>query len=156
MQLLETFYEDSASQYFGVHRLHSDVKRSWSGTREAHDTREMKSRAFYKALWIATNVVVRVSLLTYTYSRTAHVRRPFPLRPVLRSVYPGWDEAINWTLILERRSLAFTFLAAALFCFSLLARFGLGWHLEKHLRVPRCHLRNQALRVVQVLFTRPR
>lgn len=91
----------------------------------------------------------------YTYNRVAHIRWSFPLRRALTSIFPGWEEAVNWTLILERSSLRFTFLAAALFCFSLLARFGLGWHLEKHLHVPRFRLRDQALRVVYVLFTRP-
>jgi hypothetical protein len=76
-------------------------------------------------------------------------------RRALTSTFPGWEEATNWTLILERRSLAFTLSAGALFCFSLLARFGLRWHPENHLRVPRFRLREQALRVVQVLFTRP-
>jgi len=92
----------------------------------------------------------------YTYERSAHVRWPFPLRPVLRRVFPGYDEVINWTLILERASLRFTFSAAALFLFSILARFGLAWHMETHFQAPRFRLRDRTLSIAQALFTRPR
>lgn len=97
----------------------------------------------------------------YSYDRTAHVRlRKIPvlggvLRTTLDAVWPAWEEAVNWSLILERPSFALTLAAGVLFLLSLLTRIGLGRYGEKRLRVSRPRLRDQLLRMYQLLFTNP-
>src|SRR5712692_2800538 len=55
----------------------------------------------------------------YTYDQFAHVRlarlplEGFHLRRLLDSVYPGWDEAADWSLLLERESFFYLALTAS-------------------------------------------
>jgi hypothetical protein len=59
----------------------------------------------------------------YTFESFAHVRLArlpldgFHLRGVLDSVYPGWDEAVDWSLLLERESFFYAVVSAAAFVF---------------------------------------
>jgi hypothetical protein len=95
----------------------------------------------------------------YTFERTAHVRLARlpvigrPLRKILDTVVPGWEEAVNWTLILERKSLMLMLAALLLVCFSLACRFALNWYGERRLGIERARLRHQFLRAGEALFT---
>jgi hypothetical protein len=97
----------------------------------------------------------------YTYESIAHVRvarvplEGLQLRRFLDRVYPGWDEAIDWSLLLERESAAALILSIFLTCFFLVLRFALGWYADRRLRVPRTRLREKVLRVGAALFSSP-
>jgi len=64
----------------------------------------------------------------YSYENIAHIRLTrlpldgFGLRRVLNAVYSGWDEAVDWTLLLERESMAMLAASIALVVSLLLLR----------------------------------
>lgn len=97
----------------------------------------------------------------YNYSSFAHVRLArlpldgFHLRHVLDRVYPGWDESIDWSLILERESFFYLVMSAAAFSFFLLMRTLLGWYADNRLRIPRFHLRERAIRAGAAFVSTP-
>lgn len=88
----------------------------------------------------------------YTYESTSHVRlRRIPwigkyLRGIFNFIWPGWEESINWTLLLERESFAMLVVSIFLFCFALAARFLLGWYCRSKLGIARKRLRDQIRR----------
>lgn len=97
----------------------------------------------------------------YTFDHYAHVRLArlpldgMGLRRVLDRVMPGWDEFIDWSLLLERESflvLVSSVCAALIF---LLLRVVLAWYADSRLRIPRFHLREHALRAGAALFFTP-
>jgi hypothetical protein len=73
----------------------------------------------------------------------------------LDSIYPGWDEAINWSLFLERESFLYLVASATAFLFFLLMRTLLGWYADRRLRIPRFHLREHAVRAGAALISAP-
>jgi hypothetical protein len=93
----------------------------------------------------------------YSYERTVHVRmRRIPfigryLRRVFTFVWPSWEEAMDWTLVVERESFAMLIASALLLCFSLAARLFLGWYCSERLGIVRLRLRDQILRAGQIL-----
>jgi hypothetical protein len=97
----------------------------------------------------------------YNYQRTAHVRLsalPFHLGivgPLLENSFPNWDENLEWSLLLERRS--FMYLSTSVTCliFLLLVRLFLGWLADHRLMVPRFHLRTNLIRATAAFFTTP-
>ena len=98
----------------------------------------------------------------YSYERFAHVRitrMPFQsgatLRWLLGSIAPGWDESLNWGLLLERRSFSFFFVSAFALFFLSATRLLLGWVADHRLIVPRFHLRANVGRAVAEFFTTP-
>jgi hypothetical protein len=97
----------------------------------------------------------------YTYQRTAHVRLaalPFHgtgLGPLLDHLAPRWEESLDWTLLLERRSFATFFFSIAALLFFLMMRLVLGWIADHRLRVPRFHLRANLSRATAAFFTSP-
>jgi len=97
----------------------------------------------------------------YTFDRFAHVRisaLPFhgaQVRVLLDRVFPGWDERLDWSLLLERRSFVWFFLSATALVFFLLMRLVLGWLADNHLLVPRFHLRANLSRATAAFFTSP-
>lgn len=97
----------------------------------------------------------------YTYDRFAHVRiaaLPFhgmQLRWLLDRVFPTWDDYIDWSLLLERRSFLYLFVSVICVLFLMLARISLGWLADKRLRVPRFHLRANLGRATAAFFTTP-
>lgn len=108
----------------------------------------------------ATNVIPNYPP-NYDYSRFAHVRLArlpldgFHLRVVLDAIYPNWDEAFDWGLLLERESF-FAFFVSAIFCaFFLAARFVFGWYADRRLKIPRFHLREHFLRAGTAFFSTP-
>lgn len=98
----------------------------------------------------------------YNFERTTHVRLerlPFiggPLRKALDQVLPAWEEAPNWTLMLERESMAAAFGAGLLVVLSLVARFLWDWYGERRLGFIRVHVSQQLLRAGLALFSIPR
>jgi hypothetical protein len=98
---------------------------------------------------------------SFTYERTAYIRLAriplfgkFLRRPLV-AFLPGWEEAVNWTLVTERRSTAVTLAAAFLLFSSITVRFGLGWYGEKKLKVTRLRMRDQVMQVFQSFFRHP-
>ena len=97
----------------------------------------------------------------YNYDKFAHVRIArlpldgLRLRPVLDSVLPGWDEKVDWSLLLERES--FFSLATATFAmfFLLLLRLFLAWYADQRLKMQRFRLRLHLARAGAAFFTTP-
>ncbi len=97
----------------------------------------------------------------YTYDRFAHVRlarlplNGLHLRPLLDTVYPGWEEAVDWSLLLERESFFYLVLSGAATLFFLMLRAVLAWYADHRLRIPRFHLRANAIRAGAAFFSAP-
>jgi hypothetical protein len=97
----------------------------------------------------------------YSFERVAHVRvGAVPvLGPLLRrgldAVLPGWDESLEWSLLLERRSFAYFFLSVWALIFFLLLRFVLAWLADHRLRIPRLRLRSSLTRAAATFFSTP-
>lgn len=98
----------------------------------------------------------------YTFERTAHVRLArMPvvgnlLRKTLGTLLPEWEETLDWTFVLERRSLAQALAALLLVCFGLAGRLALGWYGRGRLGISRVRLRDQLLRAGEDLFSSSR
>jgi hypothetical protein len=98
---------------------------------------------------------------SYTYEHFAHVRiaklalQRFHLRAFLDNFVPGWDEALDWSLLLERESFFVLFVATVALFFFLAVRFLLGWYADNRLIVPRFHLREHVLRAGAAFFSTP-
>lgn len=96
----------------------------------------------------------------YTFERTTQVRLAsiavigHYLRKALDLAVPGWEE-LNWSVVLERRSLALTWIASAFFFFLLFARWMIGRYAEKRLGIPRLHLRERLFSVYRALLEGP-
>lgn len=88
----------------------------------------------------------------YSYENIAHVRlarlpmEGFHLRWFLDKVVPGWEERIDWTLVLERESFFALCLSAFAFLLFVFLRILLGWYADNRLKIPRFRLRSQFLR----------
>ena len=97
----------------------------------------------------------------YTYERFAHVRiaaLPFhgaQVRYVLDHVVPGWEEYVDWSLLLERRSFLYLFLSVNSLILLVVVRAVLGWLADHRLQIPRFHLRANLSRATAALFTTP-
>ena len=98
---------------------------------------------------------------TYTYERFAHVRlsrlplQGLHVRWLLDHVYPGWEESLDWSSLLERQSFFYLVFSAAATLFFLFVRAMLGWYADQRLRVPRFRLREHALRAGNGFFSTP-
>jgi hypothetical protein len=95
--------------------------------------------------WQATHAIPRY-LPEYNYDNFAYVRiTRFPIeglrmKHLLDSIRPDWDEMVDWSLLLERRSF---FLLLISFCgtlFSLLLRFLLAWYADNRIHILRFRL----------------
>src|SRR6266446_10469968 len=97
----------------------------------------------------------------YNFENFAHVRLArlpldgLHLRGLLDRVYPGWDEAMDWSLLLERESFFYVVVSTAAFAFFLLMRTLLGWYADRRLRIPRFHLRENAVRAGAAFLSAP-
>jgi Transglutaminase-like superfamily len=97
----------------------------------------------------------------YNYDQFAHVRlarlplEGLHLRQFLAKVYPGWDEVVDWSLLLERESFFYLVFSVGATLFFLLLRAGLAWYADHQLRVPRFHLRENAVRAGAAFFSAP-
>jgi Transglutaminase-like superfamily len=97
----------------------------------------------------------------YSYERVAHIRvgalpvlGPF-LRRVLDAALPRWDESMDWSLLLERRSFACFFLSVWALLFFLLLRVVLAWLADHRLLIPRLRLRTSLTRATATFFSTP-
>jgi hypothetical protein len=97
----------------------------------------------------------------YSYERVAHIRvgalpilGPF-LRRALDTALSGWDESLDWSLLLERRSFAFFFLSVWALIFFLLLRIVMAWIADHRLRIPRLRLRASLSRATATFFSTP-
>jgi hypothetical protein len=97
----------------------------------------------------------------YTYDHFAHVRlarlplEGFHLRKLLDSVAPGWDEAIDWSLLLERESFFYLVMTSVATLFFLVLRALLAWYADSRLRIPRFHLREHVARAGAAFISTP-
>ena len=97
----------------------------------------------------------------YTYDQFAHVRLArlpldgFHLRRVLDAVVPGWDEAVDWSLLLERESFFYLATSAAATLLFLFLRELLAWYADSRLRIPRFHLRKHMVRAGTAFLSAP-
>ena len=97
----------------------------------------------------------------YNYDHFAHVRlarlplEGLHLRKALDAIYPGWDEAFDWSLLLERVSFLYLVLAGMATFFFLVLREVLAWYADSQLRIPRFHLREHMIRAGVALFSTP-
>ena len=96
----------------------------------------------------------------YTYERTAQVhfaRIPFTQsihpRRILDRIWPNWEEAANWTYVLERESFALFLSSFLLFCFALGFRLLLSWYGSRRLGIRRTRVRDQLQRAGATLFS---
>jgi hypothetical protein len=98
---------------------------------------------------------------SYTYERVSHVRmarlRPggLSLGRFLEAIYPNWDEAVDWSLLLERESFFYLVASGAATLFFLLLRTMLAWYADRRLKIPRFHLRAKAVRAGAAFFSTP-
>jgi hypothetical protein len=97
----------------------------------------------------------------YGYESVAHVRlsrlpfQGFHLRRVFDAIYPGWEEAVDWSLLLERASYFYLVLASVATIFLLLVRQALAWYADSMLRIPRFHFRENLIRAGAAFFSMP-
>jgi hypothetical protein len=97
----------------------------------------------------------------YSYENYAHVRTAalpfhgFQLRQLLDHLFPGWDEYVNWSLLLERRSFLYLFVSLSLVILLMILRVFLAWLADHRLRVPRFHFRLKLARATAAFFTSP-
>jgi hypothetical protein len=98
---------------------------------------------------------------TYTYESVAHVRLAklpldgFHLRPILDSIFPGWEEAADWSLLLERESFLALTISSLTTIFLLVSRFALAWYADRRLRIQRFRLRSHLNRARAAFFGTP-
>jgi hypothetical protein len=97
----------------------------------------------------------------YTYDRYAHVRLArlpldaFHLRKLLESIFPGWDEALDWSLFLERESYFVLVVTAGFASMLLTLRLLLAWYADRRLHVPRFRFREHFLRATSAFLNTP-
>ncbi|MGC1416857.1 MAG: transglutaminase domain-containing protein [Candidatus Acidiferrum sp.] len=99
--------------------------------------------------------------MDYNYDHFAHVRLArmplygLGLRRLLDQALPGWDEAMDWNLLLERESFLVLVISVCFTLFFLLLRAALAWYADRRLRIPRFHLREHILRAGVAFFSTP-
>ena len=97
----------------------------------------------------------------YTYERFAHVRLArlpvvgVRLRGLLDKALPGWEERLDWTLLLERESFLALCVSGLLFVFFLVLRILLGWYADQRLKLPRFRLRSRVIQAGSTFFHAP-
>jgi hypothetical protein len=97
----------------------------------------------------------------YTYERFAHVRVArvpllgLRLRWLLDQALPGWEERLDWTLLLERESFFVLCVSGIAFSFFLVVRLLLGWYADHRLKMPRFRFRARFLRAGSTFFHAP-
>lgn len=95
---------------------------------------------------------------SYDYDITSHIRLgrvPVigrSLRRVLDRFFPGWEDSVYWTLLLERESFAALALAILATLFLFVLRAILRWYCEKRLGIHQIHMREQLLRAARVFM----
>ena len=112
-------------------------------------------------LWAQATSALPNYPANYTYERVAHVRLArvplvgVGLTRLLNGLYPSWDEAFDWSLVMERQSLLYLVVAGSAGVFLLLLRTLLAWYADQHLRIPRFQLRRNVVRASTAFFSTP-
>ena len=92
----------------------------------------------------------------YSYERVTHMRLSrLHLQRIIGAIYPGWEEKLDWSLLLERQSFFYLVLAAVATLLLLIFRQVLGWYADSMLRIPRFHFREHMIRASAVFFSTP-
>ena len=97
----------------------------------------------------------------YTYDHIAHVRLsrlPYigsRVRGLLGAIAPGWEQGIDWSLLLERESFFYLVLSVTAMLVLLLLRVVLAWYADNRLQIPRFQLRKHTLRAGAAFFSTP-
>ena len=97
----------------------------------------------------------------YNFERYAHVRLArlpldgLGLRGILDRLLPGWDDAVDWSLLLERESFLLLVVSVGLTLLLLLVRAVLAWYADNRLRIPRFHFREHVVRAGVAFFFTP-
>lgn len=97
----------------------------------------------------------------YNYQNYAHVRvtrlplQGLQLRPLLDRVFPGWDEKLDWSLLLERESFFVLTLSAWATLSLFVLRLIMGWYADRKLKIPRFRLRALLARAGAAFLTSP-
>jgi hypothetical protein len=98
----------------------------------------------------------------YTYENFAQVRlERVPLagavlHKALDFLDPNWEEAFNWSLLLERESYTLLMSSLVIFCIFLGLRLVLAWYGDHKLGFSRVRLREQLARAGMALLSSPR
>jgi hypothetical protein len=119
--------------------------------------RELQDPAIFRE---ATSLIPNY-VQDYNYESFAHVRlaalplRGFHIRRQLDRFFPGGDEYLDWSLLLERRSFLLFFLTLnALLCL-LMLRVIFALLADHHFQVPRFRLRHHLSRAISAFFSTP-
>jgi hypothetical protein len=97
----------------------------------------------------------------YSYENYLHVRvNKLPLggirlRPILNRVFPGWEERLDWSLLVERESFFVLTLASIATLVLFLMRQVLAWYADRRLKIPRFRLWSHVSRAGSAFFTTP-
>lgn len=98
----------------------------------------------------------------YNYINAVHVRlarlpmlKRLQVRSLMDRVIPGWEEKVDWSLLLERESFFSLSLASLSAILLLFLRAGLAWLADRRLSIPRFRLRSHLLHAGAALFTTP-
>jgi transglutaminase-like putative cysteine protease len=108
----------------------------------------------------ATSVIPNYPTV-YNYTTYAHVRlgklplQGLHLRLALDKIYSGWDEVLDWSLLLERESFFVLCVFIAGSVFFLLVRETLALYADHKLRIRRFHLREHFARAGAAFFGAP-
>jgi hypothetical protein len=95
------------------------------------------------------------------YRHAVHVRwsrlplEKLHLRKPISAIFPGWEEKLDWSLLLERESYFYLVLSAVASLFFLLFRQVLAWYADSMLRIPRFHFREHIIRASAAFFSTP-
>ena len=73
----------------------------------------------------------------------------------LNKALPRWDEHVDWSLLLERRSFLYFSLSVSALSLLLLVRIAIAWLADHHFRIPRFHLRANLSRATAAFFSTP-
>jgi hypothetical protein len=117
--------------------------------------KELQDAAIFKT---AASVIPNYPL-EYNYEHFAHVRLErlpldgFHLRKLFDAIYSGWEEAADWSLLLERESFFYLVVATAATFFLLVLRQTVALYADRVLRIPRFRLRENTIRAMVAFFS---
>jgi transglutaminase-like putative cysteine protease len=119
--------------------------------------RELQNPAIFQE---ATSLIPNYTQ-EYDYQNFAHIRlsalpfHGFNIRRNLDRFLPGWDEYVDWSLLLERRSFLRFFISVTFLVALLILRFVVAFLADHHVRMTRFHLRENLARAFAAFFSTP-
>lgn len=97
----------------------------------------------------------------YTYERVARLRLArvpilgTRLQWLLDKLLPGWEDRLDWTLLVERESFFALCVSGVIFLGFLVLRILLAWYADQRLKVPRFRLRARVMQAGSTFFHAP-